>query len=218
MTEAQSFLTELEGKHHETIRRLAGEYMAMLAKESLQVIDAVKLEMRLVIEAIEVSALWLADSDNLQAKLALAAECGDNARKFEILSGRLTGLDVPLGTFDPRHAGYSKLFAFFRSLQSPEERASAGGVTMRSVNLARMDAVSTWCLERGDAETARVLREEVMPEEQRYLDAGRQGVVLAATNEECQARARRSSYRTLELVAEINEPMLVRKFLSRSRR
>ena len=42
-------------------------------------------------------------------------------------------------------------------------------------------------------------------------------LVETATAEESQARARRSAFRTIELLGELQEPALLRKFLARSR-
>ena len=53
--------------------------------------------------------------------------------------------------YDPRDGGYSKLFAFLRSLQTPEERASAGYVTGKALSMARLNALGTFCEDKGDA-------------------------------------------------------------------
>jgi hypothetical protein len=216
MVDATTFVTELEGKHQESFRQLVAAYISGLAKESLSVSDALKLELRAVVEAVEVAALWLPDSEQLQMKISLASRCGDCAQHFQRIGDRLAALGVPLESFDPRHGGYSKLFAFFRSLQTTEERTAAGFVTLGSLTLIRFEAMATWCEEKGDGETSALYRGQLSEDERRHVEAGRHLLVQVAESEESQARARRSTYRTVEVVGEVQDPALLRKFLLRS--
>jgi len=216
MVDAASYVSELESKHLGSFQQVVAAFVATLAKENLSVADVLKLEMRGVVEAIEVAALWLPDSENLDMKLALATRAGDCARHFHLLGDRLNAIGVSPNSFDARHGGYSKLFAFFRSLQTTEERAAAGFLTLGGLNLTRFEALAQWCHERGDAETAALYRSRLIEDEQRHLDAGRGLLVAEVESEESQARARRSTYRTVEVVGELQDPALLRKFLSRS--
>lgn len=216
MVDASTYVTELENKHLNSFRQLVGSYVSGLAAEKLTVADALRLDMRAVVEAIEVAALWLPDSEELDMKIALAARAGDCARQFRLLSERLHALGVAPASFDPRFGGYSKLFAFFRSLQTTEERAAAGFLTLGAVTLMRFEALATWCEEQGDAETATLYRDRLVEDEQRHVHEGRRILVTVAESEEAQARARRTTYRTVEVVGELQDPALLRKFLSRS--
>jgi hypothetical protein len=218
MVDATTFVTELEGKHQESFRQLVAAYIAGLVKEGMSVTDALKLELRAVVEAVEVAALWLPDSDQLPMKMALASRCGDCARHFVAVAERLANLGVPLDSFDPRHGGYSKLFAFFRSLQTTEERTAAGFLTLGGLTMARFEAVATFCEEKGDTETAALYRDLLTTDERRHVLAGRDLLISVAESEESQARARRSTYRTVEVVGEVQDPALLRKFLLRSAR
>jgi hypothetical protein len=215
MVDAATYVSELEGKHQESFRQLVASHIASLTKENLGVVDILKLEMRSVVEAIEVAALWLPDSE-LDMKLALGRRAGDCANHFNLLGQRLEANGVSPASFDARHGGYSKLFAFFRSLQTTEERAAAGFLTLGGLNLNRFDALAQWSQERGDGDTAALYRGRLADDEQRHLDDGRELLVAAAENEESQARARRTTYRTVEVVGELQDPALLRKFLTRS--
>jgi len=216
MIDAGTFITELEGKHQESFRQLVAAYLGGLTKEGMSVTDALKLELRAVVEAVEVAALWLPDSEELRMKMALATRCGDCARHFQLVGERLSVLGVSPDSFDPRHGGYSKLFAFFRSLQTTEERTAAGFVTLGDLNLGRFEAMASFCEQKGDAETATLYRELLTEDERRHADAGRRMLIEVASTEESQARARRSTYRTIEVVGEVQDPSLLRKFLLRS--
>jgi hypothetical protein len=216
MVDASTYVSELESKHLESYRQLVAAYVAGLTKDDLPVTDALKLELRGVVEAIEVAALWLPDSEELAMKVALAGRCGDCAGQFQILGERLASSGVSPASFDPRHGGYSKLFAFFRSLQTTEERAAAGFLTLGGLNLVRFEALAAWCEQKGDSETAAIYRGRLTDDEQRHVQHGRQMLIEVAGVEESQARARRSTYRTIEIVGEIQELGLLRKFLLRS--
>ena len=120
--------------------------------------------------------------------------------------------------YDPRHGGYSKLFAFLRSLQTAEERSSAGYVTGKALSMARLAALARFCDEKGDAETARLLGDGARRGRAALLRRGQADPVAVAATEESQARARRAAYRTLELAAEMVEPLQLRKILLKKRR
>jgi hypothetical protein len=171
MVDATTFVTELEAKHLETFRQLVAAYVSGLVKETMSVTDALKLELRAVVEAVEVAALWLPDSDQLAMKMALATRCGDCAQHFGVIADRLGALGVPADSFDPRHGRYSKLFAFFRSLQTTEERTARRLPHLGSLTLTRFEAVAAFCDEKG--ETAALYRGLLSDDERRHVDAGR---------------------------------------------
>jgi hypothetical protein len=216
MAGAEMFVHEMESKNLASFERLLAGYTLTLGKEDFGPADLVRLEMRGTVEIIEVSALWITEGDSLDVKVGLAAVCGDGARNYGLLRERLAALGVdPLG-FDARFGGYSKLFAFFRSLQTTEERSSAGPVTLGGFNVRRLELAAQHCEHKGDVETATFLREILARDEGNRRDAGRRALIETATNEESQARARRAAFRTIELLGEMHEPGLLRKFLTRS--
>jgi hypothetical protein len=215
MVAADNFVTELDAKNQASIERVVTALASGLAKEGFEITDVLRLAIKATIEATEVAALWVADCDDLEMKLSLAEQCGDGARQCRLLTARLSDLGMP--GYNPRDGGYSKLFAFLRSLQTAEERAAAGHVTGKALSMARLRALAAFCAEKGDSETGRLLGEEIVATEQRYYDEGRRMLLAVATSEESQARARRSSYRTLELAGEMAEPLQLRKAMAKRR-
>ncbi len=216
MPGAETFVQEMETKNLASFERLLAAWAITLGKEDFAPADLLRLEMKTTVEAIEVSALWLAETDSLDIKVALASVCGDGARTIGLLRDRLAALGVDLLGFDVRFGGYSKLFAFFRSLMTTEERASAGPVTLRAFNMRRLEMAAQHCLAKGDAETATLMRDTLVRDEEGHRDVGRRTLIDTAINEESQARARRAAFRTIELLGEVHEPALLRKFLARS--
>src|SRR6476620_6290209 len=157
MVAAENFVAELDTKNQTSIQRVIDALSAALAKDGVEVADALRFAVKATIESAEVAALWISDCDDLEMKLSLAEQCGDSARQCRRLSARLAELGVP--PFDPRAGGYSKSFAFLRSLQTPEERSSAGYVTGKALTMARLGALISFCEGQGDASSARLLAE-----------------------------------------------------------
>ncbi|HEX3903502.1 MAG TPA: ferritin-like domain-containing protein [Polyangia bacterium] len=215
MVVAETFVSELDAKNQSSIQRVITALNEGLGKEGVEVADALRMALKAAIELAEVAALWVTDCDDLEMKLSLAEQCGDGARQCRRLSARLAALGVL--DYDPRSGGYSKLFAFLRSLQTAEERSSAGYVTGKALSMARLGALSAFCATKGDAESARLLGSEILEEERRYYQEGTRMLIGVTATEESQARARRAAYRTLELAGETVEPLALRKSLNKRR-
>jgi hypothetical protein len=209
MAAADTFVSELDAKNQLSIQRVIDALGVGLAKEGLEAPDILRLTAKATIEAAEVAALWVADCEDLEMKLSLAEQCGDGARQYREVAARLEALGQ--GAYDPRDGGYSKLFAFLRSLQTAEERSAAGYVTAKALSMARLATLAAACREKGDAETASLLADGLLTQERRYYEEGKRLLMAAATNEESQARGRRSAYRTLELATEMVEPLQLRR-------
>jgi hypothetical protein len=216
MAGAETFVHEMEEKNRASFQRLIAAYAQIVEKEDFSPADLLRLEMKNIIESIEVSAMWLTESEHLDVKLALAARQGDGARHCGVIADRLAALGIEKAAWDARFGGYSKLFAFFRSLQTVEEQAAAGAVTLKAYAIDRLNLNASHCEAKGDAETAALFRDTLVRDEQGHRDVGRRMLVETANAEESQARARRSAFRTIELLGELQDTSLLRKYLSRS--
>lgn len=217
MAAAETFVTELDAKNQPSIERVVAALMTGIAKEGFDVADVLRFALKSAIEGAEVAALWVTDCDDLAMKVVLAEQCGDGARHYRLIVARLSEVGADLSAFDPRNGGYSKLFAFLRSLGTAEERSAAGHLTLKSLCLARHAALGAWCEAQGDADSARLFREVLSPDETRYYEEGRRALALTATTEESQARGRRAAYRVLELAGESHEPLQLRKSMLKKR-
>ena len=216
MPGADTFVRELEEKNAVSFQRLMTAYEETVRKEDFSPADVLRLELRATIEATEVAAMWITETESLDVKMELATQCGDSANRFTLLRERLATLGVDLLSFDARFGGYTKLFALFRSLQTTEERTSAGALTLRAMNVRRFELLANHCEAKGDAESARLLRETLGAAELGHVDSGRRLLLATATAEESQARARRAAFRTIEILGEVHEPSVLRKYLTRS--
>lgn len=216
MVQSDAFVAELEFKNQESFRGLlATSLLPALSGDGASVADLLRLESKLAIEAIESAAIWIVDCESLELKMVLSAQCGVHARHFQKLQERLSTLGLSPGSYDPRQGGYSKLFAFLRQLQTNEERVATGLLALGGAAVTRLGALVALCQDKGDAESAQLLRDELLPDEQRRLDEGRDRLALLTGGEDSQARARRAIFKTVELLGELYEPGSIRRALGR---
>jgi len=215
MSDAETFIKDFHTKNQASLERHLGSLRAAIAKENLDVVDFLRLSMKDAIETAEVAALWFVDCADLSMKLGFAEQCGSAAAHHRALAARLAGLGFE--PFDPRQGGYSRFFGFLRSLQTPEERASAGDVTLRTFRLGRLAIYAELCRERGDAETATLFDTRIANDERQVMETGWRTLIASSPNEECQARARRAAFRIVELAGEVVDPLQLRKALPKRR-
>jgi hypothetical protein len=215
MADAETFIRDFHTKNQASLERHLTSLRAAIAKEGLEALDFLRLTMKDAIESAEVAALWFVDCDDLAMKIRFAETCGAAAGHHRLLAARLAALGAE--PFDPRQGGYSRFFGFLRSLQTPEERASAGEVTLRTFQLGKLALFAELATAQGDTETAELLRARIGADEQRVMDAGWQALIAHSPTEECQARARRAAFRIVELAAEVVEPLHLRKSLPKRR-
>lgn len=215
MADAETFIRDFHTKNQASLERQLGTLRGAIAKETLEVADFLRLAMKDAIESAEVAALWFVDCDDLTMKLRFAETCGAAAGHHRLLAARLAALGAE--PFDPRQGGYSRFFGFLRSLQTPEERASAGEVTLRTFQIGKLALFAELARAQGDEETAELFGTHLTADEQKVLDAGWKALIAHSPTEECQARARRAAFRIVELSAEVVEPLQLRKSLPKRR-
>jgi len=178
--------------------------------------DLLKLALRNEYEASELAAFWMNSTPELDAKLALARQCGDEAKHYRLIEDRLTELGVSLVGFDPAAAGPSPLSSYLRGLSTTTERAAAGQFTREALAIVRNEVFADLCEARGDSATASLYRDRIQPDEQHHHDLGRRLLLKYATTAELQERARAAARRTLEIADEVQELMRLRAGICRA--
>src|SRR5262249_26203114 len=140
---------------------------------SLDVRRLLMLALKNELEAAEIAALWMADTPELDVKLAFARQCGDEAKHYRWIEERLAALGEELSRLDPTAPGPSALFHHLRELKTTVERAAAGPFTREAIALARNEVFADFAAERGDQETARLYHERIQPDERFHHQLGR---------------------------------------------
>jgi uncharacterized ferritin-like protein (DUF455 family) len=203
--ESQEFVARLDAEIGAILSRLGQMSAAGTASETLTVERLLRLALKNELEATELAAIWLATTQELDVKLALARQCGDEAKHYRMIVERLEAMGVDASGIDPRVGGYSPLFEFLRSLESTPARVAAGQFTREGLALVRNQAFIEFCEARGDQETAALYREVIQPDEQHHHELGRRLLLRYAITVADQQVAHDAARRTLELAEEVQE-------------
>jgi len=176
----------------------------VVTREDTQIRDLLVAGLKDELEASEIAAVWMAAEMDLELKLGLARQVGDEARHYRLLADRLRQLGIEPDGLDPRSRGYSHTFRYLKGLQTAAERLAANAAREGLARL-RNALVAGFCAARGDEETARLYRDVIGPDEAWHLDFARRMVGRYALTAEDQERARLAMARTLQLVDDASE-------------
>src|SRR3954454_19583164 len=96
-----------------------------LESESEGDVDGVtllRLALKSGLEASELAGFWMPTTPEVDAKMALALQCGDEMKHYGMISERLAEMGEDLTDFDPLAEGHSPLYQYLRSLRTTVER------------------------------------------------------------------------------------------------
>lgn len=199
------FVTELEAENRARLERLGRLSGAGEPPESLGIDKLLRVALKNELEASEIAALWMPSTPELDVKLALARQAGDEARHYRLILERLARMGVDVLPIDPREGGYSPMFEYLRGLKTTVARVAAGQFTREGVALVRNQCFIDFCEARGDTETAALYRDHIQPDELHHHEAGRRFLARYATSGEDRREARDAARKTLDLAEEIQE-------------
>jgi rubrerythrin len=200
-------VAELDAKCDAALGALAQRASAPLEgdKEELSVADLLKLALKNELEATECAAAWLPSTPEIDVKLALARQAGDEAKHYRLIEKRLEALGVSLAGFDPMKSGKSPLLKYLLGLEGTVERVAAGQFTREALALVRNRAFIDFCKAAGDEETAKLYEEIIQPDEKHHHQLGRSLLLSLATTADAQSRARAASDKVLAIAEEVSE-------------
>ena len=202
MTTVESFLAELDAQNRLALYRLGVAASAEPGGE-VTVARLLFVALKNEIEATECAAGWIATTPELDVKLALARQAGDEAKHFRLIEKRIAGLGLDPGAFDAGPS--SPMLGYLTSLATTVERVAAGQFTREAIAVVRNDEFIRFCERRGDPETAALYRDVIQPDERHHHELGRRLLLRLASDDDAQARARAAAQRTLALAVELQE-------------
>ena len=141
----------------------------------------------------------MARTPEVDIKIALARQAGDEARHFALVEGRLRDLGFDPASFAAPPS--NPLFDYLRDLPTSVERVAGGLFTLEAIAYAVNESFMRVCELRGDQETLRLYREYIQPDEREHQRLGRVLLEQYATTPDLQERARQVVLRTLEISA-----------------
>ncbi|MGH9362399.1 MAG: ferritin-like domain-containing protein [Thermoanaerobaculia bacterium] len=169
----------------------------------VDVVTLLRMALKSELEASELAAFWLPSTSELDAKVLLAQQCGDEMRHYGLISQRLAELGDDLALFDPLADGHSPLYQYQRGLRTTVERIAAGPFTSEAIAQVRNEQFVRFCASVGDPDTARLYAEVIQPEEQHHHRLGRGIVEKYATTPELQELVAAAVRNTLAIADEL---------------
>ncbi len=213
MTDTDAFLAELDARNARALERI-GASSAREPVEGIGVTRLLQLALKNELEATECAAMWIPTTREIDVKLALARQAGDEAKHFRLIADRLAALGVDAGDFDPRP--HSPMLQFLATLQTTVERVAAGQFTREALAVVRNEEFIRFCESRGDAGTAALYRDVIQPDERHHHELGRRLLGRLATDAATRESARMAAGKTLELAEEIQEIARLKMGVSRA--
>lgn len=148
------------------------------------------------INVAELAAAWMPSTPELDVKIAFARQAGDEAGHFQLVAERLTALGFDAASFAPAS---NPLFDYLRGLTTTVERIAAGLFTLESIAYGVNENFMAYCERRGDAETVRIYREYIQPDEHAHQQLGQRLLARYATTPALEQLARDTVGKLLEI-------------------
>src|SRR5690242_15081944 len=204
-----TFVEELERYVHEKLASLD------LLKEPeigpvdrSEVVRRLKMALKNELEASEIAATWIPSTPEVEVKLALARQVGDEAKHYRFIEEHLRRMGIDLSGFDPTAGGYGPMFQLLAGFNTTVERIGAAQFTRESLALKKNEQFIEFCEAAGDHETARLYRQQIQPDEEWHVQLGRSVLERYATTPELQAQARKAVESVLDLAVKIQNKQL----------
>jgi len=191
------FVEQLEAWKSERLAPIVGAGRMSLADNAPgDATQLLQIALANEINVSELAAAWMPSTRELDVKLAFARQAGDEAGHFQLVADRLTALGFDVASFAQPD---NPLFQYLRGLTTTVERIAAGLFTLESIAYAVNENFMALCDQRGDAETVRIYREYIQPDEHAHQQLGQRLLAKYATTPELQQVARDTVSRLLEI-------------------
>jgi 1,2-phenylacetyl-CoA epoxidase catalytic subunit len=202
---SKEFVAQLVEEMDRLFARLGEtETLESEAEGEVDVVTLLRLALKSELEASELAGLWMPTTPEVDAKMALALQCGDEMKHYGLISQRLVELGEDLDGFDPLSDGHSPLYQYLRGLRTTVERIAAGPFASEAIAEVRNTQFVNFCRSVGDFETARLYAEIIQPEEVHHHHLGREILEKYATTPELQELAAAAVRNTLAIADELS--------------
>jgi 1,2-phenylacetyl-CoA epoxidase catalytic subunit len=173
------------------------------AEGNVDVVTLLRLALKSELEASELAGFWMPTTPEVDAKMLLALQCGDEMKHYGMIAQRLSELGEDLSSFDPLADGHSPLYQYLRGLRTTVERVAGGPFASEAIAKIRNAQFVTFCRSVGDEDTARLYAETIQPEEIHHYQLGREFLEKYAVTPESQEQALSAMRNTLAIADEL---------------
>ena len=199
-----AFVEDLESYVSEKLSRLD-----LLKEPSIgpvdrsEIVRRLKMALKNELEASEIAAVWIPTTPEIEVKLALARQVGDEAKHYRLIEEHLEKMGVDLRDFNPSAEGYGPMFQLLAGFQTTIERIGAAQFTRESLALKKNEQFIEFCEAAGEVATAKLYRDQIQPDEQWHVHLGRTVLEKYATTSADQEQARKAVEAVLDLAVKI---------------
>jgi bacterioferritin (cytochrome b1) len=169
----------------------------------VNVVTLLRLALKSELEASELAALWMPTTSEVDAKMCLALQCGDEMKHYALISQRLAQLGEDLTGFDPLADGHSPLYQYLRGLRTTVERIAGGPFASEAIAQVRNRQFVAFCRSVGDPQTAELYEEVIQPEEAHHHQLGREILEKYTVTPELQDLVTAATRNTLAIADEL---------------
>ncbi len=204
--DAKTFVTQLLTEMDDLFSRL-GETETLEAEaggKKVDVVNLLKLALKSEIEASELAGFWMTSTPEVEAKMILALQCGDEMKHYGMICDRLAEIGEDTSSFDPLAEGHSPLYQYLRGLRTTVERIAAGPFASEAIAKVRNAQFVSFCRSVGDDGTADLYDQTIQPEEAHHHELGRRYLEKHATTPEIQELASAAVRNTLAIADELS--------------
>lgn len=211
-----AFLDDLDADIRTALARVGEASARGEPAPELAVAPLLRLALKNELEATEIAALWMGTEPEVDVKLALARQCGDEAKHYRLIADRLTAMGAPPGAWNPLQDGYSPMFQYLRGLTGTVERVAAGQFAREALAQVRNEVFIGFCERMGDPDTARLYRDVIQPDELHHHRMGRALLERLCQSDADRQAARAAAARTLAIAEELQEIARMKKGITRA--
>src|SRR5580692_2660770 len=197
--ETSPFVRELEAFKAERLSRMVAAGEESLGGGPVDAKRLLEVALANEINVSELAAAWTPSTPEIDVKLAFARQAGNEAAHFQLVADRLAALGFDVAAF--KQPAENALFQYLRGLSTTVERVAAGLFTLESIAYTVNENFIGFCEEHGDAETARIYRAYIQPDERAHQELGQKLLAKYADTPELQRTAREAVAKVLEIAA-----------------
>jgi 1,2-phenylacetyl-CoA epoxidase catalytic subunit len=209
MAQATTFVHELETYVNERLSSLdLLKEPEIQAADRSEVVRRLKMALKNELEASEIAAVWIPTTPEVEVKLALARQVGDEAKHYRLIEEHLARMGADLSGFNPSADGYGPMFQLLAGFKTTIERIGAAQFTRESLALKKNEQFIEFCDAAGDRETAKLYRENIQPDEEWHVRLGLMVLEKYAVTAELQSQARKAVEAVLDLAVKIQTKQL----------
>lgn len=210
--DVRAFLAELDELVAERLSLMEERAATARPTPGVTVADLLVVALRKELEAAEEAALWVPSERDVDVKLALMRQCGDEARHFRLVEDRLRELGRAVDR-EALRGEPSAMYRYLESLETTAERLAAGPFAREAVAKVQNESFIAFCVAAGDDTTAALYRGAIQPDESQHHAYGRRLLARHVGTAEARERARRAAEKTLDLAISLNEHLISAKGL-----